>query len=293
MVAVHLAANTKGDLPREKEGPDGRREELRVIQRILALLEGPFVLLGDLNVRQEEVQDLLEAGEWRDAAYAGRSFEPRQNDFTGEVMKSGRGASAPGHRFDRFWFKGALWVQAYLTGTCRRFSEGRPYCLSDHYAVYGLMDVHACHGVRGVRVVREQRRMDLGKLRDAGNSRLKEFVRRQEQASKEADWAAQQRVSEERLQEAVREKRKAVKDRRERRAKLREQINGEGTLFATSVDGLFRSRCAVPMAPADHAIDLYVGLVGAGFGTTWQAGCHGWPQLGGYSSVVRAVECTV
>ena len=52
-----------------------------MIQRILSALEGPFVLLGDLNVRHEEVQDLLDAWDWREAAYLGRSFDPRQNDF--------------------------------------------------------------------------------------------------------------------------------------------------------------------------------------------------------------------
>ena len=294
VVAAHFTANAKGDLRDEREGPDGRLEQMRAIEKALARGgHTTFVLLGDLNVRQDEARELFAVGEWRDAAYSGKSFEPRCNDFTGDVARSGRASSAQGYCFDRILFKGALCVQAYLTGTSRRFAQGRPYCLSDHYGVYGLMDVHACHGVRGQLPVREARRVDLGKLRDIEKERLKGNVRLQEKAAIEADYAAQQRVNEAQIQEALRERRRAVKLRHERRSKLCDALNGEGSLFAGSASVSFRAQAAVPLAPAEHGIAPYDGLLGAGRVAAWQEGCKGWPPLRGYSSVVRAVECAV
>ncbi len=40
-----------------------------------------FVLLGDLNVRQTEVPELLEVTALRDAHYNGASWDPRVNKF--------------------------------------------------------------------------------------------------------------------------------------------------------------------------------------------------------------------
>ena len=53
-----------------------------------------------------------------------------------------------------------------MAGTARRLAEARGYSLSDHFAVYGLLDVHSCHSRAGVVAVREKRRVDLGILRD-------------------------------------------------------------------------------------------------------------------------------
>ena len=94
----------------------------------------------------------------------------------------------------------------------------------------------------------------------------------QEQASKESDYAAQQHASEERLQDTLREQRKRVKDRRERRMKLRELVNGEGSLFAAPVDSSFRSQATVPLPPADHELQGYVDLLGGGLRACLEGG---------------------
>ena len=40
-----------------------------------------MVLLGDLDVREEEVSELLQIGRWLHAPHHGRSFAPRVNNF--------------------------------------------------------------------------------------------------------------------------------------------------------------------------------------------------------------------
>ena len=297
VVAAHLAANTRGALEGAQEGPEERRRQLCAIgDAVASSVQAPVLLLGDLNVRSDEGAELLEAGEWRDAAYHGKSLDPVRNNFKGDATRSGpKGCADQGGRFDRIWFRGAAWVQAYLVGTVRRIAEGRPYCLSDHYGVFGLVDVHACHARDGVQAVREKRRVDLGTLRDEEQARLKEAARLQEQASKEADWVAQQDASEKRIQELLRERRKAVKDRRDRRMQLREQVAGQASLFARGdAAERFGDRDGMlPLAPADHRIDAYVDLLGAGSQAVWKICCQGWPPLRSYPSVVGVVESTV
>ena len=75
-------------------------------------------------------------GRWRDAPYHGWSFVPRVNDFDGPVKRGSYGFGS-GHRLDRIWFRGAVWTQCFMAGAARRFAEGRGYCLSDHFPVYG------------------------------------------------------------------------------------------------------------------------------------------------------------
>ena len=87
VVAAHLAANQKGYVPGQLEGPTGRRDALGAIVEFADAERGAVVLLGDLNVREEEVPDLLDMGRWRDAPYHGRAFVLRVNDFDGPVER--------------------------------------------------------------------------------------------------------------------------------------------------------------------------------------------------------------
>ena len=130
-------------------------------------------------------------------------------------------------------------VASFLAGTGRRWADGRGYALSDHFAVYGLLDMHACHGSSGVRAVREQRRVDLGKHRDARAIAEKEFVTAQERMLRDADWESQQSAALEQREAHLREWRAAVKKRRARKSELRAAAHGEGTLFAPSLAGVF------------------------------------------------------
>ena len=78
-----------------------------------------------------------------------------------------------------------------MADAAHRSAEGRGYFLSDHFAVYGLLDVHSCHSRAGGAAVREKRRVDMGTLRDMECGTLKEYVRGQEQRSIHADRQAQ------------------------------------------------------------------------------------------------------
>ena len=107
VAAAHLAANQKGYLSEQPKGLTGRRVALRAIVMFVDAERGAVVLLGDLNVREEEVWEVLEMGRWRDPPHHGRSFGPRVNDFDGPVKRCSYGFGS-GHRFDRIWFRGAV-----------------------------------------------------------------------------------------------------------------------------------------------------------------------------------------
>jgi exonuclease III len=117
IVVVHLAPHL--------EGATARREQLAVIVEALRAVtsvrddEGAgvapsardgVVLLGDFNVRRDEVVELLEAGDWREAGYQGNSWDPQKNCF----FEAARRHGVSGHAFDRVWFRGGLWLQAFF-----------------------------------------------------------------------------------------------------------------------------------------------------------------------------------
>ena len=131
VASVHLSPHA--------EGADKRREQMVALASFMAkdvfvapsrlseTSESPSscvcdsaLVLGDFNVRQEEVLDLLEVGQWREAGYHGKSWDPRVNCFDATL----RGQNVSGQCFDRVWFRGALWVQAFLVGQCRLFRTG-------------------------------------------------------------------------------------------------------------------------------------------------------------------------
>ena len=90
VVAAHLAANTRGALEGAKEGPAERVVQMRaIVEAVASPVAPPVVLLGDLNVRDDKVAGLLEAGEWRDAAYHGKSLDPYGYNLRGDVTLSG------------------------------------------------------------------------------------------------------------------------------------------------------------------------------------------------------------
>ena len=238
------------------------------------------------------MRDLLELGAWRDVGYGQSSWAPRLNDFYGPANRLG-GKPGAGHRFDRIWLRGAVWAKTgFLTGTARRFAGGRPYCLSDHFAVYGLLDVHECHGEDGIRAVRDKRRIDLGQLRDLECDRVRDYVRAQEQLAIDADQRAQVVANEERLQEALRQQRHAVKQRRERHAQLRSDVNGETGLFNAAAMDKGGATPAVSL-PSEYCIAAYDGVLAAGGTSAWDTVPGGQPRPHGYDSGYATVSCVV
>ena len=226
------------------------------------------IVLGDMNVRGDEVPNLLELGGWREAVYHGRSWNPVVNRFYPREPDS----VVEPLSFDRVLFKGHVNVASFLAGTERRWANGRAYALSDHFAVYGLVDAHACHGSSGSRAVRDQRRVDLGKQRDARAAAEKEFVTLRERSSRDTDWDEQQRVSLEERQAYLDAYRKAVKERRERKLELRAAAQGDGTLFSPISNNDFVGLGVVqPKAHAEYVLPSYAEILVMGRDAAWSA----------------------
>ena len=104
-----------------------------------------IVVLGDLNVRRDEVQTLCEGQGLRDMVYSGSSWSPTTNRFY-ENLADYRGA---GYSFDRILSAGDVWVEGHLVGACRTYFSGKGFFLSDHFGLLGLLDVHAAYGTAG------------------------------------------------------------------------------------------------------------------------------------------------
>ena len=203
-------------------------------------------------------------------------------------------ASDRGHCFDRLFYKGHVSAATFLAGTGRRWTDGRAYALSDHYAVYGLLDLHACHGPGGKKAVREDRRVDLSKLRDARALHEKEVVTLEERVSRDADWESQQRASLEEREAHLRAWRKAVKDRRERKLRLRDAAQGSDSLFAADLEDAFGRVPRVKPAPlCETVVPAYADLLSMGGDVAWAEVEGGRPQPKAYQSGVVAVNFAV
>ena len=240
-----------------------------------------FVLLGDMNVRQTEVEDLLEATALRDTHYNGASWSPRKNKFDARLFGDD---AIREHSFDRLWFRGEAWAQAFPVGTCRRFASGLPYYLSDHFAIFGLVDLHASHASRTARDERGRRRADLGRVRDALALEERNAVKQLEQDAIDRDKADQMRVAEEHLAEALRVEQKALRARNRRRHALRQAAYGADALFGERGDlglALQQTQLPAPVAHASVSVDAYEGLHGVGGAQAWGVAAGRALRIGG------------
>ena len=90
------------------------------------------------------------------------------------------------------------------------FTNGLPYHLSDHFAIYGIVDLHESHESRAKRAECEGRRADLGKLRDALALEERAAVTQLEQVALDRDKAEQMRMAEEQLADALRREQRTL-----------------------------------------------------------------------------------
>ena len=211
-----------------------------------------LVLVGDMNVRGDEVGALRESFSVEEALYHGCSWDPRKNRYLAEDQDLPRS----GQRFDRVFFRGAVFGVSYLVGQCRQFKDGVDFCLSDHFGVLALLDVSAAHlGRTGQGVVRD-RRQALTRLRDqeslAELQVAREMLRigREEAALMRARAADRDRGD---FLEAARREAKAAEAQHEAR---RSAAFGRHSLFCNK-DVM---ECEAPVPPADLAIDSLAGL---------------------------------
>ena len=183
-VAAHLFPHLENAEERSKQ----------VRQICSARSRGAFVLMGDLNVRRDEVGPLCEGHGLRDMPYSGSSWSPVINRFY-ENLQSYRRL---GEAFDRIWSAGEVWVEGHMVGACRTYCSGESFFLSDHFGLLGFMDVHAAYGVvgGGNSEVARKRREALGSLRTESVMAEKVLTRDRERQGEqeralEAERAAQ------------------------------------------------------------------------------------------------------
>ena len=69
------------------------------------------IVLGDMNLKDEEAADLCDEFAFREARYAGYSWGVRANKFDADLEYRG-----PGHRYDRVFFPDGVWAEAHLVG---------------------------------------------------------------------------------------------------------------------------------------------------------------------------------
>ena len=165
-VALHLEAGEAGATRREKH--------LRSVFEAARAESQTLVVLGDLNLRDPELVELLrKRGDGifasrrglplQEAAYSRFSWHPQVNRYSPEEGYASKQAA----RFDRVLFAGGVFGCAYLAGKRKHFAAGSGFFLSDHFAVLALLDVDAEHG-------RPDRKETLLRRRRAGLVRLRE-----------------------------------------------------------------------------------------------------------------------
>ena len=269
IVAAHLV-----------HGPGAGAARLRQARTMFDLSGGGNVLLmGDLNVREDEMEGMLEVGPFKEAAYMGRSWDPARNKFHA-------GNDASGQAFDRIVYRGNIYVQSFLVNGARQFYDGKGFCMSDHYGVLGFMDVHACHGAEGAAAEAGRRRWMLTHVRDVACAQEQGVVEEHEHQNIQRDKEEQMAREEGQLAEAREALSRAVKARSAARIALREMVFGERALFGPRSEERF-GKAGMPALDSPYELEVagYEGLSGRGYAMAWSgSGGGSWPPpcgLGG------------
>ena len=214
---------------------------------------GALVLLGDLNVREEEMGAVRETRGFSEAVYKGKSWDPSRNKFDAELKLR---KDVAGHAFDRILFAGGVFVQAYMVGVGRLFSDGVPFCLSDHYGLVGLMDVHEGHAGGGsARGEAGARRMKVSRLRDLACAAEQSYVEEHERDQIRRDKEDQMARAEARILEAQQDMRRAVRQRKDARLALRQKVFGDQALFGPEVEARFVAGPPAPVMPSAVVVE--------------------------------------
>jgi ubiquitin C-terminal hydrolase len=175
IVSCHLAAGTKAS------NSETRLRQLALIARELVGC-GAFMVVGDLNIRDDECEEAAEKHGWQDAGNRRDcTWCPTLNAFHANL----RGVAVKNHRFDRILYRGACCVETFLVAKAKMYRDGKPFCLSDHFGVIGVCDVAALYAEDvAVEVVRERRKL-LGDRRKAEVEAEVRFVSQRQMVDRE------------------------------------------------------------------------------------------------------------
>ena len=270
VVAVHLPPHA-GEAER-------RKKQLLVLLRAIPCDVEAVLVLGDLDVREEEMSSLCKAVSLRNAEYFGMSWNPAVNRFHENV----RSSIGPGMCFDRVLFRGHVVADVFLVGTSRVYSEGQGFFLSDHFALCGLLDLHASHGSTPLfgtaNDTSRARRACLARLRD--RAALSENVTSKERERIDrTNSVLQQELAAQHARGLVLQQSQArVKARNKGRRELWQQAFGAGSLFETSG---FAAESL--QSVQDVGILALEGLPSSGWKDTWcRVISSGYPRLAGF-----------
>ncbi len=226
-VVLHVAAL------RLKAGPGDQNASARRAQ-LAALLEccvgDAVVLMGDMNVREEEMEGLCSARRLREALYVENSWDPGRTRY--HPLQEGWSRYGPGAKFDRVLYRGSVAAELYVVGNSKVYCDGSGFYLSDHFGLMSMLDLDEVHslGVQSGRV----RRGILCRIRDeaafeeSGFTRVREMEWRRESAMRREEAAQRDQT------EVLKRARAIVEARVRRLEKLRLDALGPDTLFAKS-----------------------------------------------------------
>jgi len=270
VIATHLVAGAD-----ETAAADRLSQLKEMVETLLPEVHG-VLLLGDMNMREEEAVAFRECSEMLEALYGGKSWDPVRNRF----FKEHQDKPPPAEKFDRVFYFGAVFAQSFLVGQCRDFVDGRGFCISDHYGVLSVVDVHKDYDPEAGARAAGERRLAVTRLRDLEWDREQSFVVEEERERLRCDRRRQAEMQQREMEDAYAEAKRAAKAVRDRRLTLRKNAFGRGTLFERAVSHQF---LPVPVAPAEMAIEAYAGLSGVGGSDAWVKVVNGkFPPLAGF-----------
>ena len=159
--------------------------------------------------------------------YHGLSWDPKANRYLLEDQDAPR----LGQRFDGVLFRCALFGSSYLVGQCRQVKEGVEFCLSGHFGVLALLDVHSVYkGASGQRAIRE-RRQALGRLRGQESLAEQQEVREMHRVGREEAALMRARAADRDRADVLEQARKDAKAGEKQREARRITAFGRQSLF--------------------------------------------------------------
>ncbi|CAK0822041.1 unnamed protein product, partial [Prorocentrum cordatum] len=222
VLAVHLPA---GDRAAQRAAALG--EALRSLDESGAE-RARVLVVGDWNVRDEEVAALCEAEGMCDATCAGKTWGVRWNRFFADQQCSG-----PGFCFDRAMFGEKLFARAHVMARGPVVFEGVQFCASDHFGlmVYvDVADVFALRG-RGRAEAARVRRGEVCRVCEVGGEREAQEVRDRRQAARDQQGLDRERAAERDREAFARGQQRAARERARRRQALHDAAFGRESLF--------------------------------------------------------------
>ena len=213
--------------------------------------EDNVLIIGDMNIKDEELTGLCKELELREARYTGASFGVPGNRFDHRLQKKGFG-----QRYDRVLFGNRVWAESHLVGNGPVNFEGSEFYVSGHCGVLAYVDVCDAYASRAKHdlAVARARRAQLVSLRDTSQQKELVEMKARRQQGREEQALARRRVAERDRAAFQQAQRRGARQRRERRATLMESAFGSQGLFAGAVAAVPHDGGIVPCAPREGPI---------------------------------------